>query len=101
MFSLSRIHGALGDQGQNYKTLSFLAEKMEIKGGSAQALTLIWQNCWRCYSSRQYPQAYNMHLNAFENLKKLFIAFQCRKVSRCCTAVAKWSLARPACYSVV
>ena len=35
MFSLSRIHGALGDQGQNYKTLSFLAEKMEIKGGEA------------------------------------------------------------------
>jgi len=28
MFSISRIHGALGDAGQNYKTLSFMAEKM-------------------------------------------------------------------------
>jgi len=31
MFSLSRIHGALGDNGQNYKSLSFLAEKMQIQ----------------------------------------------------------------------
>ncbi|CAE7666968.1 unnamed protein product [Symbiodinium microadriaticum] len=29
MFSLSRIHGALGDAGQNYKTLSFMAEKLD------------------------------------------------------------------------
>ena len=29
MFSLSRIHGALGDHGQNYKTLAFLAQKLE------------------------------------------------------------------------
>jgi len=28
MFSLSRIHGALGDAGQNYKTLSFMAQKL-------------------------------------------------------------------------
>ena len=35
MFSLSRIHGALGDNGQNYKSLSFLAEKMQIQSSSA------------------------------------------------------------------
>ena len=29
MFSLSRIHGALGDRGQNYKTLAFLAQKLD------------------------------------------------------------------------
>lgn len=28
MFSLSRIHGALGDNGQNYKTLSYLAKSL-------------------------------------------------------------------------
>lgn len=29
MFSVSRIHGALGDNGQNYKTLAFLSKKLE------------------------------------------------------------------------
>ncbi|CAK8989189.1 unnamed protein product [Durusdinium trenchii] len=29
MFSLSRIHGALGDNGQNYKTLSLLAKRLK------------------------------------------------------------------------
>lgn len=29
MFSISRIHGALGDAGQNYKTLSFMADKLD------------------------------------------------------------------------
>lgn len=28
MFSVSRIHGALGDNGQNYKTLAFLSKKL-------------------------------------------------------------------------
>jgi len=28
MFSLSRIHGALGDNGQNFKSLSFVAKKL-------------------------------------------------------------------------
>eukprot|EP00438_Fugacium_kawagutii_P001457 Skav211874 [mRNA] locus=scaffold1431:355387:369789:+ [translate_table: standard] len=36
MFSVSRIHGALGDNGQNYKSLSFLTEKMNIHSSLAQ-----------------------------------------------------------------
>ncbi|CAE7739689.1 unnamed protein product [Symbiodinium sp. CCMP2592] len=31
MFSISRIHGALGDHGQNYKTLHFLSDKLTSK----------------------------------------------------------------------
>ena len=38
MFSVSRIHGALGDNGQNYKSLSFLAEKIQIQSSSAMQM---------------------------------------------------------------
>eukprot|EP00930_Biecheleria_cincta_P038157 TRINITY_DN26217_c0_g1_i1.p1 TRINITY_DN26217_c0_g1~~TRINITY_DN26217_c0_g1_i1.p1 ORF type:complete len:362 (-),score=67.14 TRINITY_DN26217_c0_g1_i1:229-1314(-) len=36
MFSVSRIHGALGDNGQNYKTLAFLSKK--FAGGAELAV---------------------------------------------------------------
>lgn len=33
MFSVSRIHGALGDNGQNYKTLAYLASALGVSSG--------------------------------------------------------------------
>eukprot|EP00940_MAST-03C_sp_MAST-3C-sp2_P001154 g1154.t1 len=33
-FSISNIHGALGDNGQNYKTLAYLSKAMESQNGA-------------------------------------------------------------------
>ena len=42
-FSISNIHGALGDGGQNYKTLAFLSQEIEnTQGVSCQSLNIVY-----------------------------------------------------------
>jgi len=45
MFSSSRIHGALGDAGQNFKTLSYLADALAPKLGVHSAMLKVVYGC--------------------------------------------------------
>ena len=42
-FSISNIHGALGDGGQNYKTLAFFSEEIaKTQGVTCQSLNIVY-----------------------------------------------------------
>jgi len=45
MFSLSRIHGALGDAGQNYKTLKFLKDQLKLESRDVHGEMKILHGC--------------------------------------------------------